>query len=98
MNDAQISLPRIIAPPPVLYIGAFGIGCAIDAISPQPIIFSGSIVWVIGALLFVISGALARLHSSRCDKLVPLRTLANNRRHFLSLGLLRYHAIQFMWQ
>ena len=60
MNDAQISLPRIIAPPPVLYISAFGIGCAIDAISPQPIIFSGSIVWVIGALLFVISGALAR--------------------------------------
>lgn len=60
MNGSQIALPGIIAPPPLLYIGVFLTGCAIHVVDPQPIISSGSIVRVIGALLFVLSGAFAR--------------------------------------
>jgi len=60
MNDTQTSLPGIIAPPPLLYVGAFVIGCAVHAISPQPMIASGLAIRAGGALLLVASGASAR--------------------------------------
>src|SRR5512135_446251 len=60
MNDTQISLPGIIAPPPLLYLGAFAIGCAVHAISPLPMMASGLAIRAGGIPLLVASAAFAR--------------------------------------
>ncbi len=60
MNDVQVSLPRIIAPPPLLYIGVFMVACAVHAIFPQPIMASGFSVRLAGAIMLVASGVFAR--------------------------------------
>lgn len=60
MNDTRTSLPEIIAPPPLLYIGAFVIGCVAHAIFPLPMIASGLVVRAGGTLLLAASGIFAR--------------------------------------
>lgn len=60
MSDEKASIPGIIAPPPLLYIGAFAVGGAVHAVSPQPIITSDSAIRLFGALLLVSSSIFAR--------------------------------------
>ena len=43
----------IIAPPPVLYLGAFMIGFIVHAFSPQPILVSDPVRQGLGVLLLV---------------------------------------------
>ena len=50
----------IIAPPPVLYLGALMIGFIIHAFSPQPILVSDPVRQGLGVLLLVLSGSFAR--------------------------------------
>ena len=60
MNDTQTSLPGIIAPPPLLYIGAFVSACAVHAISPQPIMASSFAIRLAGGFMLVASGVFVR--------------------------------------
>jgi len=50
----------IIAPPPVLYLGALIIGFILHVISPLPIFAPDTVLRVLGVFLLVMSGALAR--------------------------------------
>lgn len=60
MNSARPESAGIIAPPPVLYLGALAVGFIIHAISPQPIFVSVSAGAWIGMLLLGLSGSFAR--------------------------------------
>lgn len=60
MNDTRTSLPGIIAPPPLLYLGAFVGASTIHALYPQRFMDSGFTVRLLGIFLLVASGALAR--------------------------------------
>ena len=60
MHDAQEVSAKIIAPPPVLYIGALVIGFLLHAVFPQLIWLSDSVLPVLGVALLLMSAAFAR--------------------------------------
>lgn len=60
MTSAPPKTAGIIAPPPVLYLGALLIGFMIHAFSPQPILASVPVHQGLGVLFIVASSALAR--------------------------------------
>jgi len=60
MREAQEVSAKILAPPPVLYVGALAIGFVIHVASPLPILLSALAVRVLGALLLLMSAAFAR--------------------------------------
>ena len=60
MSKPRPLRPRIIAPPPVLYLGAFLLGFALDAIVPIELLPTASVQRVLGGLFVVLSGILAR--------------------------------------
>lgn len=60
MNDPEPLRLRIIAPPPIMYIGALLLGFAIHAVSPVGIFPTTHAHKILGGFLFVLSGAFAR--------------------------------------
>lgn len=60
MATPPSSIPRIIAPPPLLYIGTFAAGTILEMVSPLPITGFGDALRLAGCILLVISAALAR--------------------------------------
>ena len=60
MHDAQEVSAKIIAQPPVLYIGALVVGFILQAAFPQPILLSDSVLRVLGVTLLLMSAAFAR--------------------------------------
>ena len=60
MHDAPEASAKIIAPPPVLYVGALVISFILQAAFPQPILFSAFVLRVLGAMLLLMSAAIAR--------------------------------------
>ena len=61
MHDAQEVSAKIIAPPPVLYIGALVIGFLLHAVFPQLIWLSDSVLPVLGVALLLMSAAFTRI-------------------------------------
>ena len=60
MHDAPEASAKIIAPPPVLYVGALVISFILQAAFPQPILFSAFVLRVLGVILLLMSAAIAR--------------------------------------
>lgn len=60
MSDTPPESSGIIAPPPVLYLGALAMSFILHVISPLPIFASDAVLRVLGVFLFIVSGAFAR--------------------------------------
>ena len=60
MHDDPEASAKIIAPPPVLYVGALVIGFLLHAVFPQLICLSDSVLRVLGVALLLMSAAFAR--------------------------------------
>lgn len=60
MSKPEPVRPGIIAPPPVLYVGALLLGFAMHAVSPIGLFPATHAHEILGGLLFVLSGAFAR--------------------------------------
>jgi protein-S-isoprenylcysteine O-methyltransferase Ste14 len=60
MNNPEPTALRIVAPPPVLYIGALLIGIALHVAFPLRIFTASSAPGMLGVLLIVLSAAFAR--------------------------------------
>jgi len=60
MDSTSPQSADIIAPPPVLYLGALLVGVIIQLASPLPVFDAPQVYYGLGALLFVVGGALAR--------------------------------------
>lgn len=60
MSNPEPQQLRIVAPPPVMYIGSFLLGCVIHVISPIRIFQSPYAHVVFGGFLFALSAAFAR--------------------------------------
>ena len=60
MHDAHEASAKIIAPPPVLYVGALLIGFILQAAFPQLILLSAVVLRVLGVTLLLMSAAFAR--------------------------------------
>lgn len=60
MSSAQPMSVGIVAPPPVLYLGALLIGFIVQVTAPEPMVSSIFALRVLGVLLLVASGAFAR--------------------------------------
>ena len=60
MHDAHEVSAKIIAPPPVLYVGALLIGFILQAAFPQLILLSAFVLRVLGVMLLLMSAAFAR--------------------------------------
>jgi protein-S-isoprenylcysteine O-methyltransferase Ste14 len=60
VTEVRADSPGIIAPPPVLYIGAFLASLAIHLVSPLSIFHATLVNRVLGAVLLIVSAVLAR--------------------------------------
>jgi protein-S-isoprenylcysteine O-methyltransferase Ste14 len=60
MSKSEPSQLKIIAPPPVLYAGAFVLGCVIHLYSPLRIFHAASVHWIAGTVVLALSASIAR--------------------------------------
>ncbi len=60
MTNDHADSSGVIAPPPALYLGAYLLGVVMHIVSPLSILSSATALWAIGAVLLMVSGALAR--------------------------------------
>ena len=60
MANAEAQPLRIIAPPPVLYVGLFLLGLAIHAVTPVKLFPSAVVPGILGGVLLALSVAFAR--------------------------------------
>ena len=60
MSNPELLQLKIIAPPPVMYIGALLLGFAVHAVSPIEIFPTTYAHKILGGFLFLLSGAFAR--------------------------------------
>lgn len=60
MTDIIPSVLRIIAPPPLLYLGAFALGVGMHLVAPIKLSLPATIHLFLGGLILLLSAALAR--------------------------------------